>query len=122
MFFLFGIETSIYLYESVNNLSVGSRIPVYVFKMLVSCTECPKVYRSQHGLTGHVERVHEGIIYRCEKCYYYSGRKEALHAHIKAKHEGISYTCEECKQIFKYKPDLYSHKRFKHEGKGFECN
>ena len=46
--------------------------------MLMSCDECPKLFKSIYGKNDHTNRVHKGILYRCEKCDYKNGNKRAL--------------------------------------------
>ena len=54
--------------------------------------------------------LHEGIIYRCDKCDYRNSRKQALNSHINAKHKGTLYKCDQCEVTFKYVPNLRRHK------------
>ena len=89
---------------------------------MFSCSECPKLFNTYPTMFYHNAKVHEGIIYRCNKWHYHSSTEPSLNRHVLAKHEGISHLCDQCNQRFNYKPDLKIHKRFKHDGKFYECN
>lgn len=52
------------------------------------CAECDFVSRLLQDLNRHIERVHEGVIYRCEKCQYCSKTKYELNIHLR-KHANI---------------------------------
>ena len=44
----------------------------------------------------HIEKVHESMIYICEKCDYYVGVPHAISLHIDVEHECVSYKCDQC--------------------------
>ena len=53
------------------------------------CAECDFVTIRLQDLKRHIERKHEGVIYRCEKCQYFSKSKYDLHIHRQSKHSNI---------------------------------
>ena len=89
--------------------------------MQLSCDDCPTMFKNASAKSSHKLSVHDGIIYRCEKCDYTNIRKQALSEHILAKHEGRVFNCDKCNKKFRYKDTLTRHQNFKHGGQCPEC-
>ena len=53
------------------------------------CAECDFVTIRLQDLNRHIGRRHDGEIYRCEKCQYFSKTKYDLHIHRQSKHSNI---------------------------------
>ena len=93
------------------------------------CAECDFASRLLQDLNRHLERMHEGAIYRCEKCQYCSKTKNDLIIHLHSKHSNNGkelklhgrQKCAECDFVAKRSNDLSKHVRSVHEGVVYHC-
>ena len=73
----------------------------------------------------HVNSIHEGVKYQCEKCPKIFTQIASLRDHIKVKHneevEEGTHKCNMCDKVYQYRAALRSHKQIVHEGKRIEC-
>ena len=75
----------------------------------LTCYHCGKVFRSTHGLKGHIKRVHEGLKeHKCVFCDKLFGHSNDLNFHIKNIHEEKTenHLCIICTKSFKEKGKL----------------
>ena len=79
---------------------------------------CNKVFTSQVGLTGHVNKVHLGQPvkekkYECEKCSFKTNSREDLWEHKKVDHNE-EIECKPCSMVFVNYQTLKAHNNLKH--------
>ena len=48
------------------------------------------------NLRAHIESIHEGVVYPCEKCEYIAKTKPNLNYHHKSKHNLSQFHCNQC--------------------------
>lgn len=98
-------------------------------KFLCQYEGCGKVFTSQVGLTGHVNRGHLGQPtstaekkYTCDTCGYKTNSREDLWEHKKVDH-GEQIECKPCNRIFINFNTLKAHNDLKHAEDGQQiCN
>lgn len=83
---------------------------------------CVKVFLSQVGLTGHVNKVHLGQPvaekkYECEKCPFKTKSREDLWEHKKVAHNE-QIECKPCNMVFVNFQTLKAHNSLKHSEDG----
>jgi len=79
------------------------------------CDDCGVVYRSNLGLTRHIESVHELVRYECNHCEYKANHKSGLRYHINMTHQGVQYRCDSCFTNFTSQSDLTLHIQSTHK-------
>ena len=70
----------------------------------------------------HIESVHEGVVYSCDRCSYQGKDRKYLDIHKKRNHEGIVFSCSQCDYRARQISKLKSHQEAKHEGKANRCH
>jgi len=103
--------TKLYLMKHSKEVHDGQR-PKYL------CTICGK---HVFILKSHMESVHLGVKYPCEKCGKEFATPPGLKVHILTFHEGNKYPCLVCGKIFNHKGYLKNHVDMVHKGKKFPC-
>ena len=61
------------------------------------------------NLNDHVNFIHEGIRYACQKCDHKATSPGNLTKHIQNKHEDAKFVCDQCVQKFQSKNALDTH-------------
>ncbi|XP_058808035.1 zinc finger protein 182-like [Phymastichus coffea] len=75
----------------------------------ISCSKCPKRFRSKFDLTEHMN-VHKGIKpYQCADCEQSYHHKVSLQMHVKSHMPPQNLACEYCGKVFPYRTRLLSH-------------
>ena len=50
----------------------------------------------------HVESIHEGLRYPCDKCPYKATTISSLKRHGESIHEGVCYSCDHCENEYSF--------------------
>ena len=51
---------------------------------------CKHISTSASAVKHHIEAIHEGVRYPCDKCEYSSTRSSVLRIHIESNHKGLN--------------------------------
>ena len=78
--------------------------------------------KDNNNLSRHVQSIHEGKIYQCDKCEYQGNQSSNLIRHVKSMHEGKKYQCSVCGKNFSLMENLNVHTKSMHEGVKYTCN
>ena len=62
----------------------------------------------------HIDSVHEGIKYPCNKCEYKASTQSYLNEHINAIHKGKKFYCKHCDFKTPWRNHLRTHTKSKH--------
>ena len=101
---------------------VKREIPQKARKGKFMCPECGNIFTMQRTLKKHIEAIHQGIRYPCDKCPFQGRNKILLKHHIESVHEGKRYYCDQCEFIAFSKYTLRSHVAYKHCENNYQCD
>ena len=80
-----------------------------------------KMDKQKSKSTTHLQSVHMGKKYPCEKCEYKATRKSNLTTHHQSVHMGKKYQCLECDYKATKKSSVTTYQQSVHMGKKYPC-
>lgn len=111
-----------YCGKVMNAQNLKSHIQLIHMGIKYPCDKCPNVYCSTTALTKHKLAIHEKRQLLCPICQKVFYMKNCLNVHIKAVHEKIRFDCGRCSKSYACQGDLREHVKSFHEGRKFYCN
>ena len=87
----------------------------------MKCPECKKVCKGEKALKNH-QKVHLGLVYKCNICNEQFTFNASLKSHIRARHMEEKFPCQICKYNASRKDILEFHIASKHvQDKKYNC-
>ena len=77
--------------------------------------QCNFKAKRKKKLRYHINSVHLGVNYPCNRCDFKAKRPDTLKEHIESKHDRIKHECSQCGKQFS-RGYLYQHIKSQHEG------
>lgn len=97
-------------------------LKIHLKKGHFSCPKCPKTFRSQEGVTGHMKVHDESKRYRCLLCPSNFESLHILKSHIFSHKDEKTDKCDHCDMTFKNKKSIRDHvKRVHLQEKNHVC-
>ena len=84
------------------------------------CKQCGELFYRKFKLTLHIQSVHDGIKYKCNKCEKQYSGKNGLQQHIRYEHE-VRYPCQFCVFRGTSQSKLRQHTEKIHDGEKYQC-
>lgn len=87
------------------------------------CPECEKQFSNSTFLTIHINNIHKGIKFKCEKCNMEFTQESNKKRHVKVVHDKIkNFSCSLCDHKATSRSELLHHLNYKHLGKKYACH
>ena len=85
-----------------------------------SCADCDKTWTSKSSFSSHI-KVHQGVLFSCDKCAYTTSLMATLRCHKKRNHEKQEILeCDKC-DYKGIRENLLAHIQSKHGSEKFNC-